>query len=68
MTLKRSIMAAKLNLLTDAGCRNATSMGKKVVKLHDGGGLLLWVHDDGRKFWRFRYWIDNKEKSLSFGA
>jgi len=61
-------MASKLNLLTDADCRNATSHGKKIHKLHDGGGLLLWVYDDGRKFWRLRYWIAGKEKSLSFGA
>lgn len=61
-------MASKLNLLTDADCRNATSQGKKIHKLHDGGGLLLWIYDDGRKFWRLRYWIAGKEKSLSFGA
>ena len=61
-------MAAKLNLLSDADCRNATSKGKKVLKFHDGGGLLLWVYDDNRKFWRLRYWIAGKEKSLSFGA
>lgn len=28
-----------LNLLKDVECRNATSAGKKVRKLHDGGGL-----------------------------
>lgn len=61
-------MAAKLNLLSNADCRNATSKGKKVLKFHDGGGLLLWVYDDNRKFWRLRYWIAGKEKSLSFGA
>ncbi len=61
-------MASKLNLLSDADCRNATSQGKKIHKLHDGGGLLLWIYEDGRKFWRLRYWIASKEKSLSFGS
>jgi integrase len=60
-------MAAKLNLLSDADCRNATSEGKAIRKIHDGGGLYLWVYADGSKFWRLRYWLANKEKSLSFG-
>lgn len=61
-------MAAKLNLLSDPECKNATSEGRAIRKLHDGGGLYLWVYADGSKFWRLRYWIDAKEKSLSFGA
>lgn len=61
-------MAAKLNLLTTPECKNATSQGRAIRKLHDGGGLYLWVYQDGSKFWRLRYWIDGKEKSLSFGA
>lgn len=61
-------MSSKLNLLSDADCRNATSLGKKIHKLHDGAGLLLWIYEDGRKFWRLRYWISCKEKSLSFGS
>ena len=61
-------MADKLNLLTDADCRNASSGGKKLVKLHDGGGLYLWVYDDGTKYWRLRYWLSGKEKSLSLGV
>lgn len=61
-------MAAKLNLLSDQACRNATSENSEIRKLHDGGGLYLWVYRDGRKFWRLRYWILGKEKSLSFGG
>lgn len=61
-------MAAKLNLLSTVECKNATSEGRAIRKLHDGGGLYLWVYQDGSKFWRLRYWIDGKEKSLSFGA
>ena len=55
-------------MLTDAQCRNATSEGRRVRKLADGGGLYLWVYDDGRKYWRLRYWLAGKEKSLSLGV
>ena len=61
-------MAASLNLLTVKECVNATSADKAIRKLHDGGGLYLWVYYDGRKYWRLRYWIDGKEKSLSLGV
>jgi len=43
-------------------------MRNAIRKLHDGGGLYLWVYADGRKYWRLRYSIDGSEKSLSFGA
>lgn len=56
------------DLLKDTECRNATSLGNKVRKLHDGDGLYLWVYEDGRKYWRLRYWLDGKEKSLSLGV
>ena len=61
-------MAAKLNLLSDAECRSATSEGWDMRKLHDGGGLYLWVFADGRKYWRLRFAIDGSEKSLSPGV
>ena len=61
-------MAASLNLLTAKACVNATSADKSIRKLHDGGGLYLWVYYDGRKYWRLRYWIDGTEKSLSLGV
>lgn len=35
-------MAGKLNLLTDAECKNATSGERSIRKLH-GGGPYLWV-------------------------
>ena len=54
--------------LTDATCKNATSEGVKIRKLHDGQGLYLWVYEDGRKYWRLRYKIHDKEKSLSLGV
>ncbi len=56
------------DLLKDTECRNATSKGLKVRKLNDGGGLYLWVHADGSKYWRLRYWLAGKEKTLSLGV
>ena len=56
------------NLLSAAECKNATSNGASVRKLHDGDGLYLWVYLDGRKYWRMRYWQADKEKSLSLGV
>src|SRR3569832_2956925 len=55
-------------MLTDAKCRTATSEGYRVRKLADGRGLYLWVHADGQKYWRLRYWLAGKEKSLSLGV
>jgi integrase len=55
-------------MLSDAKCKNATSEGKAVRKIPDAGGLYLWVYEDGRKYWRLRYWLAGKEKSLSLGV
>ena len=41
--------------LTAVDCKNASSDGKKIKKLHDGQGLYLWVYADGKKYWRLRY-------------
>jgi len=60
-------MAIK-ELLTDLACKNATAEGSKIRKLHDGQGLYLWVYEDDRKYWRLRYKIHDKEKSLSLGV
>jgi hypothetical protein len=60
-------MAIK-ELLTDRSCKNAVAEGAKIRKLHDGQGLYLWVYEDGRKYWRLRYKIHDKEKSLSLGV
>lgn len=55
-------------MLSDATCRNATSEGRSVRKIPDANGLYLWVYSDGRKYWRLRYWVDGKERSLSLGV
>jgi integrase len=57
-----------INLLSAAECKNTGSNGMAVRKLHDGDGLYLWVYQDGRKYWRMRYWQAGKEKSLSLGV
>jgi integrase len=56
------------NLLSAVECKNASSNGAGIRKLHDGDGLYLWVYLDGRKYWRLRYWQAGKEKSLSLGV
>jgi len=60
-------MALK-ELLTELACKNATAENTKIRKLHDGQGLYLWIYEDGRKYWRLRYKIHDKEKSLSLGV
>ena len=36
------------NHLSAVECKNATSNGARIRKLHDGDGLYLWVYSDGR--------------------
>ncbi len=55
-------------MLTDPKCRSATTGGKALRKLADDKGLQLWIYADGRKYWRLRYWVAGKEKSLSLGV
>ena len=52
--------------LTDTQIRKVKSR-EKPFKLADGKGLFLLVKPNGSKFWRFRYWFGEKEKSLSIG-
>ncbi|MDD2998242.1 MAG: integrase arm-type DNA-binding domain-containing protein [Candidatus Riflebacteria bacterium] len=42
--------------------------GCKITKYHDGDGLYLWVYEDGKKWWRFRYRHHGKEKVVALGA
>ncbi len=59
---------ATRHALDNVTCKNATSEGKKIRKFHDGEGLYLWVYANGRKYWRLRYKIHDKEKSISIGV
>ena len=54
-------------MLTDTQIRKVKSR-EKSFKLADGKGLFLIVQPNGSKYWRFRYWFGNKEKSLSLGV
>jgi integrase len=53
-------------MLTDLQCRKAKAADKP-LKLPDGGGLHLYVTPAGGKYWRYRYEIAGKEKTLSIG-
>ncbi|WP_423186951.1 tyrosine-type recombinase/integrase [Alishewanella sp. d11] len=41
---------------------------EKDYKISDEKGLQLLVKKSGKKFWRLRYWILDKEKTLSLGS
>ena len=53
-------------LLTDAALKRA-SRKTKGYYLNDGRGLKLYISATGGKYWRFRYWIDGKERIVSIG-
>lgn len=53
-------------MLTDAAARNAKPKLTD-YKLHDSGGLLLYVTKKGTKVWRLKYRIGSKEKQLVLG-
>lgn len=58
-------MAAKP--LTEMQVRNAKA-SDRTRKLFDGGGLYLEVRPAGSKYWRIKFRVGGKEKSLSFGV
>jgi integrase len=53
---ERTIRAAK--------CREGTAR----QKFADGGGLYLLVTGEGAKYWRMKYRIGGKEKTIAFGT
>ena len=53
--------------LTAPAVKNAKPKAKR-YKLSDGGNLFLIVTPTGSKWWRLRYWLDGKEKSISLGT
>lgn len=67
-------MSTRHNALTDAGIKAAITSAKageqavKIRKLFDGAGLYAWVYQDGRVYWRLRYYVGGKEKSMSMGT
>ena len=39
----------------------------KPYKMYDREGLFLLVNPGGSKLWRWRYWVDGKEKLMALG-
>jgi integrase len=52
--------------LTDTAIRNARP-GDRPRKLFDGDGLYLYLSTTGHRAWRFKYYIEGREKHLQFG-
>ncbi len=59
-------MARQVLPLTDVKIRKAKPKDK-VYKLHDGGGLVLYVTPKGKKVFRFKYKMAGKEKTITIG-
>lgn len=53
--------------LTDTKIKN-TKPSDKAQKLFDGGGLFLYIPQNGGKNWRLKYRFAGKEKLLSLGT
>ena len=53
--------------LTDTAIRSLTTR-EKPYKLFDGRGLYLLVQPSGGRWWRLKYRLGGKEKSLSLGT
>lgn len=53
--------------LSDTALRNAKP-GDKPYKLYDERGLYLIVNPGGGKWWRLKYRLDGKEKTISLGT
>lgn len=53
--------------LTDTALRNAKPR-EKAYKLYDEKGLFLIVNPNGGMWWRFKYYFEDKEKTLSLGT
>jgi integrase len=53
--------------LTEAAVRAAKPL-EKVHRLGDGDGLHLEILPTGGKYWHLRYWVQKKEKRVSFGV
>jgi integrase len=53
-------------MLTDAAVKRVKPQDKQ-YKLADEKGMFLLITPAGSKLWRFKYRVDGKEKSLSFG-
>ena len=55
------------NILTPSTLKKLSSEGKKIKKYCDGDGLYLWVYEDGRKHFYFRYTRNKKSRDIYLG-
>ena len=53
--------------LTDTKVRSLQA-SEKPITAFDGGGLFLYLHPKGGKWWRFKYQFAGRTKTLSFGT
>lgn len=53
--------------LTDIAARSAKPR-EKPYKLADAGGMFMFVHPSGQKYWRMKYRFAGKEKLLALGV
>jgi integrase len=53
--------------LSDLRCRQ-TRPTTSLQKLSDGGGLQLWIHPTGARWWRLAYRFKGKQKLLAIGV
>jgi len=53
--------------LSDVRCRQ-TRPSTKLQKLSDGGGLQLWIHPTGARWWRLAYRFQGKQKLMALGV
>jgi integrase len=60
-------MMAGEKLLTESACKAAKPKAT-LYYLNDGGGLRLRVRPDGSKSWLFRFHVNGKENTCSFGS
>jgi integrase len=53
--------------LNDKYIKEHLKPGKKPYKVWDGNGLYLVVSDTGSMFWRYKYYLNKKERTYSIG-
>lgn len=51
-------------MLTDSQVRAAKPSARS-RRLSDGGGLYLQIDPNGRRYWRYAYRFDGKQKTLA---
>lgn len=56
-----------MNKLTDVAIRKAKPEDTP-YKMADGGGMYLYVHNNGGKYWRMDYRFAGKKKTLALGV